>query len=322
MQPHLLIVDGHHLLYRAYYAIPRTMKTSEGEQVNTTFGIASMLLLMLKIEEPDLVLFCFDADEKTFRHEEYEDYKSGRAETPDDFYDQIPRALELIDTFGIKSVAGKKFEADDYACSYAKAAEKAGMRTTIVTGDKDLLQLASAHVRIAIPHKGYQAAEYMTPEAVEKKYGVTPAQIPSYKGLTGDTSDNLPGVKGIGPKAAAALLQEFHSLEGIYANIDAIKPSWKEKLTADREKAEFSARMALLSCDIPLPISLPSLTFSEIDAKPIFDLFARLEFTLPRRRLLDLLETPYGRAHFIRDDTQQTARVSARAQTEEQMSLL
>jgi len=298
MQPHLLIVDGHHLLYRAYWAIPRTMKTRAGEQVNTTFGIASMLLQMLKVEQPDSILFCFDADEKTFRHEEYDAYKSGRSETPDDFYTQIPRVLELLDTFRIPTVEGKKFEADDYACTYALEASKRGQRVTIVTGDRDLFQLSSPSIRIAIPHKGYQAAEYMTPEAILQKYGVTPAQIPSYKGLTGDSSDNLPGVHGIGPKAAAALLQEFGSLRGIYEHIDTVKPSWKEKLLNDREKAEFSERLATLISDTPQPVSLNDLSYAGVETEPIFSLFEKLEFSLPKRRLLDLLGTPWGAKHF------------------------
>lgn len=300
------------------------MKTSKGEQVNTTFGMASMLLQMLKVEKPDQVIFCFDADEKTFRHEEYAEYKSGRSVTPDDFYIQIPRAQEMITSFGIKSVAGGKFEADDFACSYAKAAEKEGSRVTIVTGDRDLFQLSSDSIRVSIPHKGYQAAEYMTAEAIEKKYGVTPVQIPSYKGLTGDTSDNLPGVHGIGPKAAAALLQEFGSLEGIYKNIEKVKPSWREKLIADKDKAEFSSRMALLIGDIPLPVSLHDLAFTNVKTAPILDLFSALEFTLPRKRLLELLSTEYGTAHFLHDGPAALtpSLVGSHIPKTEQMSLL
>lgn len=319
---HLLIVDGHHLLYRAYWAIPRTMKTSKGEQVNTTFGIASMLLLMLKIEKPDKVLFCFDADEETFRHEEYGEYKAGRTETPDDFYTQIPRALELIERFRIKSVSGNKFEADDYACSYALAASQAGHRVTIVTGDRDLLQLASDKVRIAIPHKGYQAAEYMTPETVLRKYGVTPAQIPSYKGLVGDPSDNLPGVHGIGPKAASALLQEFGSVKGIYDAIDKVKPSWREKLIAGREQAEFCERMATLTCDIPLALPLDTLDFSGVATAPILELFQELEFTLPRKRLVELLSTEWGNTHFVQGENAPLRHVPRETETPSQLSLL
>jgi DNA polymerase I len=293
---HTVIVDGHHLLYRAYWAIPRTMKTRAGEQVNTSFGIASMLLMMLKTEAPDSMLFCFDADEDTFRHEEYEGYKEGRAETPDDFYIQIPRALQLIDTFGIRSLSGQKMEADDFAATYATEIAKQGGRVTIVTGDRDLLQLASEQIRIAIPHKGYQAPEYMTPEAVRTRYGVSPSQIASYKGLVGDSSDNLPGVHGIGPKAAAALLQEFQSLCGIYQHIDTVKPAWREKLLADRDKAEFSERMARLRTDAPLLVPIEELQV-RIDLQSVLALFQELEFSLPRRRLESLMMTPWGQRY-------------------------
>lgn len=301
LKKHLLIVDGHHLMYRAYWAIPRTMKNAKGEQVNTAFGVASMLLLMLKTEQPDSILFCFDADEDTFRHKEYAEYKAGRSATPDDFYVQIPRTLSLIDTFGIKSISGGGFEADDFACSYAREAEKAGYRVTVVSGDRDLLQLASDNIRISIPHKGYHAAEYLGPAEILKKYGVTPAQIPDYKGLVGDSSDNLPGVKGIGPKAAEALLQQYESLDNVYSHLSEIKEAWKSKLEADREQAFFCRRMAELKSDIALSVSLEDLRFSDISAASIVELFSELDFTLVTRRFSQLLESAYGRARFIFD---------------------
>ncbi len=298
---HLVIVDGHHLMYRAYWAIPRSMKTSKGEQVNMPFGVASMLLQILKVENPSHLLFCFDAGDETFRHAEYKEYKSGRAETPDDFYAQIPRALSMIDTFGVRSVSGKEHEADDYACTYASLATKAGLRTTIVSGDRDLLQLVSDTVRVAIPHKGYLAQEYLGPKEVLTKYGVTPAQIPSYKGLVGDSSDNLPGVKGIGPKAAEALLSKYGSLKAIYENLSEIKPTWREKLEADEKQAFFCERMATLIETIEPPVSLKNLTLQKIDTSPIFSIFSLLEFSLLRRRFEGLLATEYGKSHFTFD---------------------
>lgn len=286
-------------MYRAYWAIPRTMKSAQGEQTNTAFGVASMLLMILKTEQPDNVLFCFDADEDTFRHKEYAEYKAGRSATPDDFYVQIPRTLSMIDAFGIKSVAGNSFEADDFACAYARAAEKDGQRVTIVSGDRDLFQLCSKTIRVAIPHKGYQAAEYLGAGEVRTKYGVTPEQIPSYKGLVGDNSDNLAGVHGIGPKAASVLLQEFGSIRNLYDNLPKVKPAWREKLEKGREQAFFCERMATLICDMPLPVPLDDLAFSGIDPAPILSVFSELGFTLVTRRLLSLLETPYGQAHFL-----------------------
>ncbi len=323
---HLVIIDGHHLLYRAYWAIPRTMRTSKGEQVNTVFGIASMLLLILRTEQPDSVLFCFDAGDETFRHTEYADYKSGRQTTPDDFYVQIPRARSVIDSFGIRSVEDRRYEADDLACSYARAAERAGDRVTIVSGDRDLFQLASSTIRIAIPHKGYQEAEYLSDKEVFTKYGVTPAQIPSYKGLVGDSSDNLPGVKGIGPKAAAALIQQYGSTEEIYKHLPDIKSSWRSKLEAGREQAFFCERMSQLKCDIDLPVSLADLELKDIPSAPIIQLFSDLEFTLPMKRFQALLATPYGQNHFRMDGSLSSnltpSKESLPQKEQEQMSLL
>lgn len=332
---HLVIVDGHHLMYRAYWAIPRTMKNGKGEQTNIAFGMASMLIMILKTEQPDSLLFCFDADEDTFRHKEYAEYKAGRSATPDDFYPQVPRALAMIDAFGTKSVSGGAMEADDFACAYAKEAEKDGQRVTIITGDRDLFQLCNDNIRVAIPHKGYQAAEYMGPAEVRKKYGVTPDQIPSYKGLVGDASDNLHGVHGIGPKAAESLLQEYGTLTNLYENIEKVKPAWKEKLLADKESAFFCERMATLICDMKLPVPLKDLAYTGIDPKPTIDAFHDLGFTLVMRRFLSMLETPYGQAHFLPPPEnalflgspsygakKEVAATKAEAQKETQLSLL
>jgi len=284
---HLVLIDGHHLMYRAYWAIPRTLTTSSGEQVNMVFGVASMLLSILKKEEPDAILFCFDAGEETFRHTECATYKEGRAETPDDFYVQIPRVFEMLDRWGIGQVSDPRFEADDFLCTYALAGKKAGMRVSVVTGDRDALQLVQEEVTMIIPHKGYNEAEYLDAEGVLKKYGVRPDQIPAFKGLTGDSSDNLPGVKGIGPKTAAKLLQEYMSLESIYEHIDDLPKGVKEKLVQDREQAFFCQRLARLVCDIPLPIPLVDLECKRLSIQKIIDFFEKLEFTLLMRRLGD-----------------------------------
>lgn len=320
LMKHIVLVDGHHLMYRAYWAIPRTLKTSSGELSNAVFGVASMLINILKREEPDAFLFCFDAGEETFRHQENETYKEGRAETPDDFYEQIPRILELIDTFGIPAVSDPQYEADDFLCAYAKAGEKAGMRVTIVTGDKDCFQMASDKTRIAIPHKGYHQAEYLDPAGVEAKYGIRPDQVASYKGLSGDASDNLPGVHGIGPKTAAALLQQYDSLEGIYNHLEDIKPSWREKLEQDREQAFFCERMATLVADIPLPVSLEETALAELPYKPVLDFFTEMEFTALMKRFQALAESSFGSGRFNEEEV--GTPLSMENKKGEQMALL
>jgi DNA polymerase I len=295
---HLVIIDGHHLMYRAYWAIPRTLKTRAGEQVNAVFGVASMLLTILKKEEPDAFLMCFDKGEDTFRHQENATYKDGRAETPDDFYTQIPRIFQLVDALKFPQVSDAKYEADDFLCTYAMAAEKAGMRVTIVTGDRDAFQLANENVRIAIPHSGYQAAEYLGPAEIEAKYGIRPDQVPAYKGLIGDSSDNLPGVRGIGPKTAAELLQKYQTLEAIYENLAEIRPKVREKLEADKEQAFFCQHMALLICDIALPVPIADLMLDGKNIDACIEFFQEMEFSLLTRRFREFLSTPYGSRAF------------------------
>lgn len=286
-------------MYRAYWAIPRTFKTSKGEQTNAVFGVGSMLLSILSQEKPDALLFCFDAGEDTFRHQENATYKDGRAETPDDFYVQIPRILEMIDTFGFRHCSEGKYEADDFLCTYAKAGADAGMRVTIVTGDRDALQLATEHVRVAIPHKGYQQAEYLGPAEIIAKYGIRPDQVASYKGLCGDSSDNLPGVVGIGPKTASELLQKFDTLEGVYEHLADISPKQREKLERDREQAFFCERMARLICDIPLPLAIEDVRLCDMPADPALTFLRSMEFNLLSRRFQTLLESDYGKSVFL-----------------------
>lgn len=285
-------------MYRAYWAIPRTMRTRAGEQTNTAFGMASMLLAILKAEEPDAMLLCFDAGEETFRHEEHDTYKDGRAETPDDFYAQIPRVIELVDAFGFSHVSDTQYEADDFLCTYARAGEAAGMKVTIVTGDKDALQLATDKITVAIPHKGYQQTEYLNPEGIVEKMGIRPDQVASFKGLSGDSSDNLPGVLGIGPKTASKLLQQYNDLDGIYAHLDELRDSVREKLERDKEQAYFCERMAELVCVEPLPVSLEDITLTNMPVQPVLELFTELEFTMLVKRFQAVLDSSYGQQHF------------------------
>lgn len=319
---HLVLIDGHHLMHRAYWAIPRTLKTSSGEQVNTVFGVASMLLHILKIEQPDHFIVCFDAGGETFRHQENETYKDGRAETPDDFYGQIPRVLSLVEAFGFRQVSNPQYEADDFLCAYAKAGEKDGMRVTIVTGDRDAFQLATDNIKIAIPHSGYLKAEYLGPAEIEAKYGVRPDQIVDYKGLVGDPSDNLRGVNGIGPVSASKLLQEYQTLDGIYEHLSDIRPTIRAKLEADRSQAYFCQHMAQLVCDFPLPVALEDAGMQELPADGLVQMFRELEFTLLTRRLRDLLSSPYGqKAYYTVSEVFNDPVTSSKGPSEDQMTM-
>lgn len=298
LMEHLVLIDGHHLMYRAYWAIPRTLRTSRGEQVNAVFGVASMLLAMLKQEQPDRMLLCFDAGEETFRHKEHEAYKEGRAETPQEFYDQIPRTLELIDAFAFPHVADPRYEADDLLCAYARAATHEGMRVSIVSGDRDLLQLVSDTVHVVVPRKGYQDPERLGPREVEEKFGIRPEQIPAWKGLVGDASDNLSGVRGVGPRTGARLLQQYGTLEEIYAHLPEISPLLGRKLEDGREQAFFCQRMAQLVCDMPLSIPLDALLLRDMPVEAVCTVLQRFEFAVLLRRFREFLITPYGRRVF------------------------
>ncbi len=318
---HLVLIDGHHLMYRAYWAIPRTLKTKQGEQVNTIFGMASMILHILKKEEPTHVLFCFDAGEETFRHEENATYKDGRAETPDDFYGQIPRVFQLVDALGIRHISNKKYEADDLLGTYACAGERDGMKVTIVTGDRDAFQLATEKIHVAIPHSGYLQAEYLGPVEIETKYGIRPDQVAAYKGLVGDASDNLPGVNGIGPKTAAELLQKYQTLEAVYENLADIRPALRLKLERDKEQAFFCQHMAELVCDIPMDLSWKDLHIEGLSADPVIELFKELSFTMLTRRFAEFLRTTYGQTAYFSVNDIFADDVSSEPKAEDQLAL-
>lgn len=294
----LVLLDANHLMHRAYWAIDRRLKTSQGEQVNAVFGVVSMLLTAFAREHPDLLLACFDEGKETFRHQDHSEYKAGRAETPDDFYAQIPRIHEALRSFSIPILSDAKYEADDLIGTLALRGAKEGWEVLIVTGDRDLFQMADTRIRIAVPHKGYAEPHYLDARGVEQVLGVKPEQVPDYKGLIGDASDNLQGVRGIGPKTASALLRQYGTLERIYEHLPEIRESARAKLLADKESAFFCKKLARLVTDIPLPGDLLATTFSGKRAA-VEDFFARLELkTLLRRFQKFLEEDSYAREHF------------------------
>ena len=324
---HLVLLDANHLMHRAYWAIQRNLATSAGERTNAVFGVASMLLTLMAREQPDVLIACFDEGKETFRHKDHAGYKAGRPETPDDFYAQIPRVHQCLASFGIPVFSDPKFEADDLIGTLAKRGVEAGYTVTIVTGDRDLFQMADAGIRIAVPHKGYATPEYLDAAGVAEKLGVTPAQIPDYKGLTGDPSDNLKGVKGIGPKTAAELLQTFSSLEGVYAHLAEIRESVRKKLEADRESAFFCKKLAVLVTDVPVTVDFGELARRRAAIGDIDRFFALLEFfTLRRRFHAFVTDDAYAREHFTGElqpeIIAEEERAGEKRMTEEQLPLL
>jgi DNA polymerase-1 len=203
----LLLLDGHSLAYRAFFALPlENFSTTTGQPTNAVYGFTSMLINVLRDEKPTHVVVCFDRSEPTFRHEEYVEYKAGRRETPDDFRSQISLIFELLEALRVPFVSVAGFEADDLIATLATQAVEDGMDVLIVSGDRDAFQLVGDQVTVLYPRKGVSDLARMTPAAVTERYGVPPERYRELAALVGESSDNLPGVPGVGPKTAAKWL--------------------------------------------------------------------------------------------------------------------
>lgn len=274
----LILIDGNAIMHRAYHALP-PFKTSKGELVNAVYGFASMLLNILNNEKPDYIAVSFDTKAKTFRHEEYKEYKATRVKAPDDFYTQIPRIKELVRTFEIPIYEIDGFEADDVLGTLALQADRhPDLMTYIVTGDRDTFQLVTDKVNILSPVHGFQQCEIFTPQKVFEKYELKPSQIADMKGLQGDNSDNIKGVAGIGPKTAKDLLQKYRNIENIYEHLDEISPNVRAKLEKDKENAFFSKRMATIITDVPMTLNLENCKTHTYDKTKVENYLSELEF--------------------------------------------
>lgn len=281
----LYLIDGSSYIYRAYHATGG-LTTSKGFPTGAVFGFANMLVKALKERLTDRVAVVFDARGPTFRHEKYAEYKANRPAMPEDLQEQIPKIHELVDAYNLPSLSAEGFEADDIIATLIEEARERGRPVTIVSGDKDLLQLVGDDVDMWDP----QRDKVYTPAEVEKKYGVTPDKIGDLLALMGDSSDNIPGVPGVGQKTAAALLQEYGSIEGIYENLESLtKKTIKKKLAENKDKAELSRSLVQLVSDVNLESGIADLVVGEPDTARLRELFTELEF----KRLLD--ELPAGR---------------------------
>jgi DNA polymerase-1 len=262
-------VDGHHLAYRTFHAL-KGLTTSRGEPVQAVYGFAKSLLKALK-EDGDAVIVVFDAKAPSFRHEAYGGYKAGRAPTPEDFPRQLALIKELVDLLGLARLEVPGYEADDVLASLAKKAEKEGYEVRILTADKDLYQLLSDRIHVLHP-EGY----LITPAWLWEKYGLRPDQWADYRALTGDESDNLPGVKGIGEKTARKLLEEWGSLEALLKNLDRLKPAIREKILAHMDDLKLSWDLAKVRTDLPLEVDFAKRR--EPDRERLRAFLERLEF--------------------------------------------
>lgn len=288
----LLLIDGHSLAFRAYHALPVTMATRSGEPTNATFGFFSMLLNTLREQQPDYVAVAFDVG-RTFRHEQFADYKGTRERMPDDLRLQVTRIQEIVQALNMPIFTREGYEADDVLGTLARQAEAQGVDTTIVTGDRDIVQVVSDHTSVLTSGRKFSDTIIYTPETVRERWGLAPQQLIDLKALLGDTSDNVPGVKGVGEKGATDLIQTYGSVDGVYQHLDQITAKrTREALQAGRESAYLSRRLVTIVTDVPgIVLDLAACRVQDYDQEKVTELFRQLEF----RTLVDRLP-PSARA--------------------------
>ena len=282
----LLLLDGHSLAYRAFYALREVaMSTTTGQPTNAVFGFTSMLINLLRDEEPTHVGVAFDVSRKTFRTAAYADYKAGRQETPDDFRGQVTLIRAVLDALRIPSLAVDGFEADDVIATLTVQAEAAGFDVLICTGDRDALQLVDDHVTVLYPKRGVSDLTRFTPGEVQAKYGLTPRQYPDYAALRGDPSDNLPGIPGVGEKTAAKWVREYGSLDEIVAKVDTVGGKVGDALRANLGSVVRNRQLTELVRDVALDLGVDDLVRSQWDRDQVHALFDDLQFKVLRDRL-------------------------------------
>lgn len=280
MSKKLLLIDGHSILNRAFYGIP-DLTNSEGLHTNAIYGFLNILFKIMEEEKPDYLTVAFDVNAPTFRHTMYKEYKGTRKPMLEELRQQVPVMKEVLQAMHIKIIERPGYEADDILGTLAKMGESKGYEVSLVSGDRDLLQLASDHIKIRIPktkRTGTEIEDYHTKEVYEK-YGVTPAQIVDLKGLMGDASDNIPGVPGIGEKTATKILQAFSTIENAYAHIEEVQPKKaKENLKIYYELAQLSKVLATIKTDCELDYNIEEATFTDMYNEEAFKILKRLEF--------------------------------------------
>lgn len=284
----LMIVDGFSLLYRAFYGT-RFLSTSDGRPTNAIFGFVQMLFALIEQQKPIAILVALDTPAKTFRHAEFPEYKGTRREMPLEMQVQIPLAFELIDALGIPKLQVTGFEADDIVGTVSKKAEQNGYHTTIVTGDLDTLQLVDSAVTVATPKGGVTEPFLYNPEEVFARYGFPPEFVPDYKALVGDTSDNIPGVPGIGDKSATYLIQKFGRVEQMIERMDEIEEKFRKKLIGQEARMRQSKWLATIDCNVPLEFSYDAFETTPEQLEKARAMFELLELRAPLKRLQTVL---------------------------------
>ncbi len=294
----LAIIDGKSVFYRGYYAMPN-LATKEGTPTGGVYGFATMALEVIKQLKPDYVAVAWDKPKTNIRKrlELYPAYKAGRKPAPPDFYEQIPILHELLDAFGWPLYELDDYEADDIMGTLAHQAGQQNIETMLITSDLDLLQVVNSHTKVYALKRGFSDIHLYSPKSFEAKYGIAVEQFLDYKALVGDSSDNIPGVPGVGPVAAKQLLTEYKTLENIFDNIDLIKDTWRKKLVAGKESAELSKKLAAIWIDAPMTLDLSEVDGSKVQAEKVLHLLQKLEFKSLARQLPEVMQTAIEQHH-------------------------
>ena len=290
MTKRLLLIDGHSMAYRAFYALPaENFTTAQGQHTNAIYGFATMLLSLLSSEKPTHVAVAFDVSRKTFRSEIFPEYKANRAKTPDEFRSQMSYLHELVTAFGITTFEVEGFEADDVIATITKQAEREGAEILICTGDRDSFQLVNEKTTVLYPKRGVSDLARMTPDAVQEKYGMSPEQYPDFAALRGDPSDNLPSVPGVGEKTAAKWVVEYGSLHELIANVDKLGGKVGQSLRDSINDVIRNRELTQLVANVPLELSIDALAWSGVDEGNTNPLFEKLEFKTLKDRMKPIL---------------------------------
>ena len=278
----LLLIDGNSVAFRAFYALYRQLenfRNPEGLHTNAIYTFKNMLDVLLNDVKPDHVLVAFDAGKTTFRNNMYADYKGGRQKTPGELSEQLPYIQELLHDLGISTYELENYEADDIIGTFSRIGEENGFDVTIVTGDKDLTQLATEKTTVMVTKSGVMNLEVYTPEHMKEVNGVTPTEFIDMKALMGDNSDNYPGVTKVGPKKASQLVQEYGSVENLYDHIDEMKQSkLKENLLNDKDKALLGKKLATIDCQTPVTIGIDDIKRKDVDYPKLRRFYEKMNF--------------------------------------------
>src|ERR687895_145772 len=282
------LIDGYSLLYRAFYALPQSIVTTSGLPTNALYGFTSMLLKLLGEEDEEVGLgVVWDAGKPAFRMEIFPDYKAQRSSMPEELKAQLDHLDQILEAMNIPAIRAEGFEADDVLATLSKRVPE-GVELGIVTGDQDAMQLVDGNVKVLRTTRGVSETRTYGRDEVVEEYGVTPEQIPDYKALVGDPSDNIPGVRGIGPKGAANLLGEFETVENLYENLNKVgAKGTRTKLEESRENAFLSLELARMRFDAPVTFDGDALHFEGVSPE-IRDVFRRYEFRSLEPRLAEL----------------------------------